>query len=139
MTTEKQFTPIRLYGRVDAVHKTITPPTTDTQWHIVNFTIEEFITFTTTSSTYSNYMSMFEYVDDEDEVSRWNTEDDIRWVSEDDKNTIDCFSDVFGYRKYDHKTGVHDKTTFTTKECKKEYQDYIDEFKRSVRRLSRSK
>ena len=123
MTTEKQFTPIHNF--LDAAYKTITPPTSDTQWRIVNFTTEEFITFTTKSSTYFNYMSMFEYMDDEDDVSRWNTEDDIRWVSDDHKNVFDCFSDVFGYRKYDHKTGLHDKTTFTTKECKKEYQDYI--------------
>jgi len=126
-----------VHNSVDHIRKTITPPTEKGQWYLVNFTASEFITFTSETSTYTNYMSLFiKFVDgDGDEVSRWNSDDGVRWVFEKDVNLIDCFTDVFGYRKYDHAIGLHDKTTFTTKECKKEYQDWLDKFERSIRRL----
>lgn len=96
------------------------------RWMIVNFTQEEFLVPGSKKSyTLKRYIGLFEQ--DDDGYSRWMPEDTISWVSTRDPRTDQLceFQDVYGYKTFDHYTGFHDKTTYTTEECKKIYRESI--------------
>lgn len=117
-----------VYARMPVGIKPHTPYTGE--WAIVNFTQNEYISHSTPRRTFKNYVKLFEA--DGDGYSRWMPTDDIGWVSKNEPLPFEEFEDVYGDQKYDHAVGFHDKTTYTTKECKDEYKTKITSARNGV-------